>query len=194
MIANTSTPDLAVLDGAQWDAEYGFLGVLLGQSVSVASTFTEIVPDTAITDPMNRWVYELQLDLVADGRDPHPVALLHRARTTPARRALRPDAPPTERDLARLGIRLASLFGDAPPGDALARAAHAVLEGAYQAAYRAAVMRMHDLVETRTDPEELRAALSGACTTLVDLRHRAARCAELTSRAVVDPKPLAPGA
>ena len=45
-----------------------------------ARPILELVPDTAIWQPMRQWAYETIRALVADGRDPNPVVVLGAAR------------------------------------------------------------------------------------------------------------------
>jgi hypothetical protein len=135
-----------------------------------------VVPDDAITDPLTRWTYELIRGLVADGRDPHPVSVLHRARTQPAVQALKPDAAPTPRELHRLTTHLADLYTNVVVPPAIFECARDVLEDAYRNAFRTAGVRMQHLAETRTDTIELGVELVAICTRLVDLRHRATAC------------------
>jgi hypothetical protein len=117
--------------------------------------------------------YELIRGLVADGRDPHPVSVLHRARAQPATQALKPDTAPRPRELHRLTTHLADLYTNVIVPPAIFECARDVLEDAYRNAFRTAGVRMQHLAETRTDTTELGVELVAICTRLVDLRHRA---------------------
>jgi hypothetical protein len=160
----------------RWDAQHQYVGALCGHRAATAARLLAVVPDDAITDPLTRWAYELIRGLVADGRDPHPVSVLHRARTQPAVQALKPDSAPTPRELHRLTTHLADLYTNVVVPPAIFECARDVLEDAYRNAFRTAGVRMQHLAETRTDTIELGVELVAICTRLVDLRHRATAC------------------
>lgn len=177
-------PTVAEVDeslASRWDAQHHYVGALLSHRAASATRLLAIVPDGAIGDPLTRWTHELIRSLVADGRDPHPVAVLHRAKTQPASRALHPDAAPTARELHRLTLHLTELYTSGIAPGAIVECAQDVLDDAYRTAFRAAGARMQHLAETRTDTVELGVELIAICTELVDLRRRATACAAARS-------------
>ena len=167
--------------GERWDAQRQYVGALLSLRAASAARLLALVPDTAIADPLTRWTYELIRALVADHRDPHPVAVLHRATTQPARQALHPDVAPASRELHRFTLHLTELYADAVVPQVIADCAHDVLEGAYRAAFHAAGTRMQYLADTHTNTTELGVELVEICTELLDLRRRALMCAAARS-------------
>jgi hypothetical protein len=160
----------------RWDAQHQYVGALLGRRAATAERLLAIVPDDAITDPLTRWTYEVIRALVAAGRDPHPVSVLHRARAQSATQALKPDAPPTPRELHRLAMHLTNLYTNVVDPPAIFECARDVLEDAYRTAFHTAGMRMQELAENRTDTTELGVTLVAICTQLVDLRRRVTAC------------------
>jgi hypothetical protein len=162
---------------AHWEPQHQFVGALLCHRADTAGPLIDLVPDTAITEPLTRWTYELIRSLVADGRDPHPVAVLHRANEQPATQALRPDRPPTPRQYHRLAIHLANLYIQVLDPSAATDYARDVLDDAYRHAAHAGGQHLQHLAETRTDPDQLGAYLDTLRTDLSDLRARAAACA-----------------
>jgi hypothetical protein len=66
----------------QWNPEDQLVGALMHGSEAHAAPILELVPDSAIWRPDNRWV-EIIRFLVADGCDPDPVLVLRTARHRP---------------------------------------------------------------------------------------------------------------
>jgi hypothetical protein len=165
----------------RFDAQHQYVGALLSQGADTAAQLLAVVPDDAITDPLTRWTHELIRSLVAAGRDPHPVCVLHRARTQPAVQALNPNAAPTPRELHRLTLHLVALHTNAVVPLAVFECARDVLDDAYRTAYHRGGARMQQLAEARADTRELGAELVAICTRLVELRRRATACAAARS-------------
>jgi hypothetical protein len=142
------------------------------------------VPDDAITDPLTRWVYELIRTLTQSGRRPDPSAILYRAKSQSAARALRPGHPPTAREYHRLATHLASLFTQVHDSSAAADYARDVLDAAYRSAVRTAARQLQQLSEACADGADLVAKVNATCAALTDLgssrsgsaRSRAHRC------------------
>ena len=88
----------------QWEPESQLVGALMWLPAACVRRILELVPDTAIWRPMNRWAYELIRSLVDDARDPDPVTVLARGKTQPAADALQPDQPPTPERHKRLAL------------------------------------------------------------------------------------------
>jgi hypothetical protein len=162
---------------AQWEPQHQYVGALLCQRAGTAGPLLDLVPDTAITEPRTRWTYELIRGLVADGRDPHPAAVLHRANCQPASQALRPDLPPTPRERHRLAIHLVDLYTQVLSPVAATDYARDVLDDAYRHAAHAGGQHLQHLAETCTDSAQLGAAVDTLCTDLAELAARAAACA-----------------
>src|SRR5881628_1599621 len=94
-----AVPANGVADAVHWwDPRRQFVGALLWLTAERVEPFLAAVPGDAIDEPLTRWTYEVIGALVANGRDPHPTAVLHRAKTQPATAALHPDRPPSGRD------------------------------------------------------------------------------------------------
>lgn len=149
-----------------WDPRRQFVGALLWLTAERAAPLLAIVPHEAIDEPLTRWAYEIVGALVAVGRDPHPTAVLHRAKSQPATRALHPERPPTGRDHHRLATHLASLYLQVLDPEAIADYARDVLDEAYRVAVHAAADRLHHLADTRPDAAGLVAAVAATCATL----------------------------
>ena len=60
----------------QWEPEYQLIGALMWMPADTARPILELVPDSAIRRPTNRWAYEIIKALVDQGRDPDPVVVL----------------------------------------------------------------------------------------------------------------------
>jgi hypothetical protein len=166
----------------RWDAQRQYVGSLMTQPAGAAAALLALVPDDAIADPLTRWIYELIRAVVGEGRDPHPVCVLHRARSQPAAQALYPEDPPRPRDVHRLTMALTELYTGVIAADAIAECARDVLDEAYRSAYHRAGVRMAQLAETRTEVGELGVELAAVCTKLVDLRRRATACTAARQR------------
>lgn len=139
----------------QWEPESQLVGALMWLPAACVRRILELVPDTAIWRPMNRWAYELIRSLVDDARDPDPVTVLARGKTQPAADALQPDQPPTPERHKRLALHLADLYTNTVTAAAAASYARDVLDEAYRRAFREQGIRMQQLGETATDRGDL---------------------------------------
>ena len=79
----------SVLD--QWAPEHQLIGALMWLTADQARPILELVPDTAIWQPLRQWTYEIIRALVDEGRDPNPVVVL--AAAAPAALEPRPNTP-----------------------------------------------------------------------------------------------------
>lgn len=149
-----------------WDPRRQYVGSLLWLTAERAAQFLAAVPDDAVDEPLTRWAYEVIRVLVADGRDPHPTAVLHRAKTQPAGGALDPARPPSSRDHHRLATHLAGLYVHVLDPEAVADHARDVLEAAYRVAVHAAADRLHYLADTAHDAVTLAADIAATCAAL----------------------------
>src|SRR5262249_45177638 len=84
---------------------------------------------------MTRWTYEIIRALVDDGRDPHPVSVLARAKHRATAWALQPERPPTPDRHHRLAVHLAELYINTITPAAAASYAREVLDEAYRRAF-----------------------------------------------------------
>ena len=97
-----------VLD--QWAPEHQLIGALMWLTAEQARPILELVPDTAIWQPMRQWTYEIIRALVADGRDPNPVVVLAAARQRSWSQSAGADQPPTAVRHHRLAVYLAAAY------------------------------------------------------------------------------------
>jgi hypothetical protein len=160
---------------AQWSPQRQLVGALLWHPAGTAAPLLDLVPDTAITEPRTRWAYELIRSLVAAGRDPHPAAVLYRAKTRPAADALRPDQPPTSGECHRLATHLVGLYTQVLDPAAAVGYARDVLDDAYRRAAHVGGQHLQYLAETRADSAELGAYVEDLRAELTELRARANR-------------------
>jgi hypothetical protein len=54
----------------EWAPEHQLIGAMLWLTAEQARPILELVPDTAIWQPLRQWAYEIIRAVVADGRDP----------------------------------------------------------------------------------------------------------------------------
>jgi hypothetical protein len=152
----------------QWDPERQFVGALLWQDVATAASLLAVVPDDAIIDPLTRWVYELIRSLTEVGRRPDPAAILYRAQSQPAARALRPGEPPSAREYHRLATHLAALYTQVHDPSAAADYARDILDAAYRQAVRTAARQLQYLSDTCADGADLAARVGATCAALAN--------------------------
>jgi len=114
-----------------------------------ARPILELVPDSAIWRPITRWVDEIIRALVANGRDPDPVAVLARAKHQAAAGALQPERAPHPTGTA--GWPCAWPSSTPTPSPRRPRPAREVLDEAYRRAFRAHVIRMQKLTQCGAD-------------------------------------------
>ena len=151
-----------------WDPRRQFVGALLWLTAERAAPFLAAVPGDAIDEPLTRWTYEVISALVTDGRDPHPTAVLHRAKTQPATAALHPDRPPTGREHHRLATHLAGLYVQVLDPSAIGDYARDVREETYRVAVHTAADRLHHLADTQPDAASLKAGVAAVCGALFE--------------------------
>ncbi|MDT5181836.1 MAG: hypothetical protein QOJ95_6034, partial [Mycobacterium sp.] len=60
----------------QWDPEAQLVGAMMYLPAAQAAPLLNVVPDSAIWRPDNRWAMELIRHLVAQRADPDPVTVL----------------------------------------------------------------------------------------------------------------------
>jgi replicative DNA helicase len=127
----------------QWAAEHQLIGAMMWLTADQARPILELVPDTAIGQPMRQWVYETIRALVADGRDPNPVVVLAAARQRSWSQSGGADQPPTAVRHHRLAVYLAAAYTQVlSPSAAAGDYAREVLDEAYRRAFRDNGIRM----------------------------------------------------
>jgi len=94
----------------QWAPEHQLIGAMMWLTADRARPILELVPDTAIWQPMRQWAYETIRALVADGRDPNPVVVLAAARQRSWSQSAGADQPPTAVRHHRLAVYLAAAY------------------------------------------------------------------------------------
>jgi replicative DNA helicase len=164
----------------QWDCEHQLVGALLHLPATAAAPILELVPDTAIWPPANRWAYELIGHLVADGCDPDPVLVLATARHRPPNDHRGPVSTRRHHDFA---VHLANLYTRAINPALVGQYAREVLDDAYRRAIGLHGARMQQLCESGASREDLTDYLTAMRTDLADLwrRGQAARPPERAS-------------
>lgn len=132
----------------QWAPEHQLIGALMHLRASRAKPILNLVPDTAIWQPVTRWSYELIRGLVDGGRDPNPVVVLRRGYVQSASEALDPEQPVTPRRYHALAVYLANAYTQVvDPRDAHSYARE-VLDDAFRRALHAQGIRMAHMAET----------------------------------------------
>jgi hypothetical protein len=91
LTANNSNAGVEYIDGRdewraqsvikQWAPEHQLIGALMYLSADNARSILDLVPDTAVWRPTTRKAIEIIRAVVAEGRDPDPVAVLASARS-----------------------------------------------------------------------------------------------------------------
>ena len=163
---------------AQWEPESQLVGALMWLPAARARTILEVVPDTAIWRPLNRWAYEIIRDLVDAGRDPEPVSVLAHARHRPAAESMQPDRAPTPGQHHRLAVHLADLYTHTITPTAAGAYAREVLHEAYRRAFGARGIRMQQLAEGGAGRAELTEQFAAIRDELADLWRRAEAAAQ----------------
>jgi replicative DNA helicase len=130
----------------QWAPEHQLIGALMWLTAEQASPILDLVPDTAIWQPLRQWAYEIIRSLAADGRDPNPVVVLAAARQQRWSLAPNPDQPTTPYQHHRLAVYLAAAYTQViSPAAAAGDYAREVLDEAYRRAFRDNGIRMQQL-------------------------------------------------
>jgi replicative DNA helicase len=160
-----------VLD--QWAPEHQLIGALMWLTADQARPILELVPDTAIWQPIRQWAYEIIRALVDEGRDPNPVVVLAAARQRPWSLGQHADQPPTPNRHHRLAVYLAAAYTQViSPAAAAGDYAREVLEEAYRRAFRDNGIRMQHLGESSAERELLTDQFAAIRDELADLWRR----------------------
>jgi replicative DNA helicase len=156
----------------QWDPESQLVGALMHLPRAQVTPILELVPDTAIWRPDNRWAYEIIRHLVNTGVDPDPVVVLHTARQRPSADATHPSEPVSAVRHHQFAVHLADLYTHTVNPAAVAHYAHDVLEDAYRRAIELHGNRMAELAESGAAQGELTDCLTAMRAELADLWRR----------------------
>ena len=160
-----------VLD--QWAPEHQLIGALMWLTADQARPILELVPDTAIWQPLRQWTYEIIRALVEDGRDPNPVVVLAAARQRSWSLAQHGGQPPTPYRHHRLAVYLAAAYTPVlSPTAAAGDYAREVLDEAYRRAFRDNGIRMQHLGESSAERELLTDQFAAIRDELADLWRR----------------------
>ena len=157
----------------QWDPEAQLVGALMHLPAATAVPILELVPDTAIWRPDNRWAYEIIRHLVDTDVDPDPVVVLHTAGHRPPADAAHPGEPVSAGRLHGFAVHLAELYTRTVTPSAAPQYAREVLDDAYRRAVGFHGIRMTQLAETGAPRDELTDYLTAMRTELADLWRRA---------------------
>jgi hypothetical protein len=164
----------------QWAPEHQLIGALMYLSADNARAILELVPDTAIWRPITRRAIEVIRAMVAEGRDPDPVAVLRTAGTLQSTGDFTNGAATNELADGDRGNRhhqLALYLADAYTQVVDPRHVRAytseVLADAYRRAFRFHGIRMQQLAEIDSSRGELTHYLFALHDDLADLWRRA---------------------
>ncbi|KUI34193.1 hypothetical protein [Mycobacterium sp. GA-2829] len=157
----------------RWDPEHQLIGALMHLPCAAAAPILELVPDEAVCHPESRWALEVIRALVADGRDPDPVVVLHTARQQPPTDAAHPEEAVTPGRHHRLAVHLAGIYTQALAPGATRQYAREVLDDAFRRAVAFHGVRMQQLAETGAGRDDLTDYLTAMRADLADLWRRA---------------------
>jgi replicative DNA helicase len=157
----------------QWDPEAQLVGALMHLPAATAMPILELVPDSAIWRPDNRWVYEIIRHLVDTDVDPDPVVVLHTARGRPPADTADLGEPVSGGLLHRFAMHLAGLYTRTVTPGAAHQYAREVLDDAYRRAVGFHGTRMTQLAESGAPRGELTDHLTAMRAELADLWRRA---------------------
>jgi replicative DNA helicase len=183
----TSRPKLVVVeDGApdvhtsraetllrQWDPEAQLIGALMHLPRPQVTPILELVPDTSIWRPDNRWAYELIRHIAQQGGDPDPVLVLSTAHQHPPADTAHPGQSVSPTRHHQLALHLVDLYTQAVTPAAVRRYARDVLEDAYRRAVELHAIRLAELAQSGTSRGELTDYLTAMRAELADLWRRA---------------------
>jgi replicative DNA helicase len=157
----------------QWEPESQLVGALMHLPRAQVTPILELVPDTAIWRPGNRWAYGIIRHLVDTGVDPDPVVVLHTARQRPPADNTHPSEPVSATRHHQFAVHLADLYTQAVTPAAARQYARDVLEDAYRRAIELHGNQMAELARSGCSRDELTDYLTATRATLADLWRRA---------------------
>jgi replicative DNA helicase len=156
----------------RWDPEAQLVGALMYLSAVRAAPILELVPDSALRQPDNRWAIEIIRQLVAENTDPDPVAVLHTARSRGPTNS-HPEARVSARRHHGFAVHLADLYSQTVVPALVRQYAREVLDDAFQRAVGEHGNRLSQLAERGADRAELTDYITGMRSALADMWRRA---------------------
>jgi replicative DNA helicase len=157
----------------QWEPEAQLVGALMHLTRAHVTPILELVPDTAIWRPDNRWAYELIRRIVEHGDDPNPVVVLSTARQYPPADTAHPERPVSPTRHHQFAVHLAGLYTQAVTPAAARRYARDVLEDAYRRAVELHGIRVAELARSGSSRRQLTDYLTTMRAELAELARRA---------------------
>lgn len=138
----------------RWGPETQFVGALMWITATQAEPLLDLILDSDIDDPLNRWAIAIIRSLVAQGHDPNP-AIVIRVATNPDT-----DPQPSPRPVPRyhqFTLHIADAYEHSLPGASAAILSYAreVLDDSFRRAFRVNGGRMIALADAMTDREDL---------------------------------------
>jgi hypothetical protein len=147
----------------RWDPETQFLGALMWLTADRARPILELVRDSDIEGPLNRWALELIRALIDADQNPNPVLVVRGAvKQAPADYAPAYETcewSPGDQGASRyhqLALHIAAAYDHVVGYDAgVLSYAREVLDDSYRRAIRAHGIRMQQMAEAMSDREDL---------------------------------------
>lgn len=160
-------------------AEDQFIGSLMWLDRHQVQSLLDLVPDTAIWQPIARWAYELIAAVTANGHDPTPVAVQQVGRHRRARGAIAADRPPTARQQQQFTQYLFEAYSQAlEPDSAVLSYARELLDADYRRAFDSFGVRMRELAASGADRRDLTDQFAAMRDHLATLWRRAENAAQ----------------
>jgi replicative DNA helicase len=167
----------------QWNAEDQFIGALLWLRREHALHLLDLVPNSAIWQPVARWAYELIQHVITEDSDPTPVAVLAAGRHRSAHDAVDAGQPPSARQHHQLALYLFDAYAQVlAPHAAADTYAREVLDAAYRRAFDICGIRMQELAASGADRADLTDQFGAIRDELADLWRRAEAAAPQSER------------
>jgi len=146
----------------RWDPESQFIGALMWLSADRARPILEVVHDSDIEGPLNRWAVELIRALVGAGENPNPVLIVRAAmKQAPSNHA----APYETREWSvggqgsryhQLTLHIAAAYDHVVGYETgVLSYAREVLDDSYRRAIRVHGIRMQQMADAMSDREDL---------------------------------------
>jgi replicative DNA helicase len=173
----------AELVNQQWNAEDQFIGALMWLRREHALHLLDLVPNSAIWQPVARWAYELIQHVITEDSDPTPVAVLAAGRQHGAHNAVDPGQPPSARQHHQLALYLFDAYAQVlAPHAAADTYVREVLDAAYRRAFDTCGIRMQELAASGADRADLTDQFGAIRDELADLWRRAEAAAPQSER------------
>jgi replicative DNA helicase len=178
-VTEVTEADAAEPINQQCNAEDQFIGALMWLPAEKALPLLNLVPDSAIWQPVARWAYELIRHVLAHGGEPTPVAVRAAGRHRSAHDAIDPGQPPSARQHHQLALYLFDAYAEVlAPHAAADTYAREVLDAAYRRAFDTCGIRMQQLAASGADRPDLTEQFGVIRDQLADLWRRAEAAAQ----------------